>query len=1144
VFIHLHLHSEYSLVDSTVRLPELIKATAAAGMPAVALTDESALFGLVRFFKAAESAGIKPLAGADVWVDYEGEAHRLTLLCQHNEGYRNLCRLLSSGYEQRTAGSQPRVQLAQVADCATGLIALSGRQGPMAAAFAAHRESVALARAAQLQQLFPDRLYLELNRLGFAGEEQLNQAALWLACERDLPIIASNDVRFLAREDFEAHEARVAIHDGQVLADPRRQRKYRPEQYLKTPAEMAQTFADLPMALANTVELSKRLNLELKLGKYFLPDYPTPKHQSIGEYLAELSHEGLQQRIAVLTANGVMVTSEEGYRERLDIEIGVINKMGFPGYFLIVADFIRWGKANGVPVGPGRGSGAGSLVAYALGITDLDPLRYELLFERFLNPERVSMPDFDVDFCMDTRDKVIDYVADKYGRNQVSQIITFGTMAAKACIRDAGRVLGFPFPVVDGLAKLIPNTLGIELADAANDPELRDRLAADEEARSIFDLALKLEGLTRNAGKHAGGVVIAPTALTDFVPLYFEDAGEGAVTQFDKDDVEAAGLVKFDFLGLRTLTILKWALQAIERRHGVVVDLNALPLDDAKTYALLKRCHTTAVFQLESRGMKELIRKLQPDTFEDIIALCALFRPGPLQSGMVDDFVERKHGRQEISYPHPALETVLKPTYGVIVYQEQVMQIAQVLAGYSLGGADLLRRAMGKKKPEEMAQQRAIFEAGAGKNGVDATVATDIFDLMEKFAEYGFNKSHSAAYALIAFQTAWLKAHYCAEFMAATLSSDMDNTDKVVEFADDLKVLGVKLLPPDVNASEWMFAATGDREIRYGLGAIKGMGQGACEAVVEQRQRGGPFRDLFDFTQRLDLAKFNRRTLEVLVHSGALDSLGANRATLMFHLPQAVKLSEQQARDRASGQVDLFGGTPTADPPKYQPQGEFALLARLKAERDTLGRYLSGHPLDHYRTPLTSLGILTLAEIPARVPKKVRRGQEPQMLVAGQITAVRRRGENQAFVRIDDGHGALELAFFSEAFNEYSRLLTTDTLLLAEGGASFDEFSGGYQLRVKQAFALEEGLARHLVLIRLHAAASADVQLAQELRRLLEPVRGGATRVHVQLQRTAGRAELALGEDWQVHGSAVLSEALGKLPAVTSVELVYKRRAS
>ena len=1142
MFIHLHLHSEYSLVDSTIRLPDLAKATRAAGMPAVALTDESALFGLVRFFKETENAGIKALAGADVWLEEGEEAFRLTLLCQHQGGYRNLCRLLTDAYARRRAGHLPRWKLADLDDYAEGLVALSGRLGPLVQACANGRDALALKRLERLRQLFPERLYLELTRLGFAGETEGNQAQLWLAGVGDLPVLASNDVRFIAHEDFEAHEARVAIHDGHVLADPRRPRNYRAEQYLKTPAEMAALFADLPLALANTVELAKRLNLELKLGTYYLPAYPTPRGQPVEDWLKELSEEGLGQRLAMLEANKVLIGTRADYAERLAIEIGVINRMGFPGYFLIVADFIRWAKDNGVPVGPGRGSGAGSLVAYALGITDLDPRRYDLLFERFLNPERVSMPDFDVDFCMDTRDRVIDYVADKYGRSQVSQIITFGTMAAKACIRDTGRVLGLPYPVVDGIAKLIPNTLGIELADAANEPELKERLERDDEARMVFELALKLEGLTRNAGKHAGGVVIAPSALSDFVPMYYEAAGEGAVTQFDKDDVEAAGLVKFDFLGLRTLTILKWAVEAVRRRHAVEIDLNALPLEDEKTYALLKRCHTTAVFQLESRGMKELIKKLQPDTFEDIIALCALFRPGPLQSGMVDDFVERKHGRQEIRYPHPSLEAVLKPTYGVIVYQEQVMQIAQVLAGYSLGGADLLRRAMGKKKPEEMAKQRAIFEQGAGENGVDPVLATAIFDLMEKFAEYGFNKSHSAAYALVAFQTAWLKAHYCAEFMAATLSSDMDNTDKVVEFAEDLKLSRIRLDPPDVNASDWMFTATANDAIRYGLGAIKGMGQAACELIVRERQARGPYRDLFDFCARLDLTRLNKRSFEVLVASGALDALGPNRATLLAALPAALKMAEQQASDRASGQIDLFGGTPLAQAPQFTEVPESPLLERLKGERDTLGRYLSGHPIDHWRPGLREIAATALVDVPARVPKKVRRGQEPQLLLAGQITAVRRRGEEQAFVRIDDGSATLELAFFKEAWQQFNRLLTADTLLLAEGAASFDEYSGGYQLRVKHAMRVEEALEQCLLALRVTLKPATTPGFALELRHWLEPLCGGSTTLSVCVQPAAGgRVDVQLGSAWRLRGALALREQLERHPAVAAVQMKFRR---
>src|SRR5580698_1370005 len=883
-FVHLRVHTEYSLSDSVVRIAELVAATAAAGMPAVAVTDQNNLFAMVKFYREALKCGVKPLIGVDLLVREEGERaqpSRLTLLCQTPEGYRNLTRLVSRAYLEGQERGVPRIERSWLSEenC-TGLIALSGAaDGDVGRALCNAREADAERLLSAWLTLFPGRYYLELQRLGRAAEETYVAAAVALAGRRAVPVVATNDVRFLRAEEFDSHEARVCIHDGALLADPGRVRRYSRQQYLRTPQEMAALFADVPEALANSVEIARRCSVVLSLGEARLPQYPLPQGVSTEEYLHAESSRGLIGR-----CKG---TVPAAHNERLARELEVICQMGFAGYFLIVADFIRWARGNGVPVGPGRGSGAGSLVAYSLGITDLDPLRYDLLFERFLNPERVSMPDFDIDFCMDGRDRVIEYVAHKYGRERVSQIITYGTMAAKAVVRDVGRVLGLTYGYVDRIAKLIPFELGITL-DAAleKEPGLQRLYENEDEVKNLIDLARSLEGLTRNAGMHAGGVVIAPSVLTDFAPLYRDAAGGAVVTQFDKDDVEAAGLVKFDFLGLRTLTIIDRAVALInrERAAGVAaLDIGTLPMEDAPSYALLKSCRTTAVFQLESRGMKDLIRRLQPDCFEDIVALVALFRPGPLQSGMVDDFINRKHGRSDgpVDYLPPSLETILKPTYGVILYQEQVMQIAQVLAGYTLGGADLLRRAMGKKKAEEMAQQRSIFVSGAVAHGVREQLAAYIFDLMEKFAGYGFNKSHSAAYALLSYQTAYLKAHYPAQFMAAVLAADMEHTDKVVTLIKECADSGLKVLPPDVNASVYEFAACDDKSIRYGLGAVRGVGEGAVEALIGERAAHGPYTTLADLCRRLDMQKANRRVLEALLRSGSLDALGPNRATLM-----------------------------------------------------------------------------------------------------------------------------------------------------------------------------------------------------------------------------------------------------------------------
>ncbi|HXO15452.1 MAG TPA: DNA polymerase III subunit alpha, partial [Steroidobacteraceae bacterium] len=961
-FVHLRLHTEYSLSDSVVRVPELVAAVAAAGMPAVAVTDQGNLFAMMKFYREALQAGVKPLVGVDLQVAEEGERQqptRLTLLCQSPGGYRNLARLVSRAYLEGQEHGTPRIERGWLsATDLEGLIGLScATEGDIGRALIHARERDAERALDAWLRLFPGRFYLELQRLGRPFEEPYIAGAIALAGRSGAPVVATNDVRFLKPEQFESHEARVCIHDGTLLADSGRVRRYSHQQYLRTPQEMAALFADVPEALANSVEIARRCSLTLTLGEVRLPQYPLPAGVSTEEFLRAEAARGLAARFPAAAS------APPAYHERLERELQVICQMGFAGYFLIVADFIRWAREHGVPVGPGRGSGAGSLVAYSLRITDLDPLKYDLLFERFLNPERVSMPDFDIDFCMDGRDRVIEYVAGKYGRERVSQIITYGTMAAKAVVRDVGRVLGMAYGYVDRIAKLIPFELGITLDGALEkEPELKRLYQSEDEVKNLIDLARSLEGLTRNAGMHAGGVVIAPSVLTDFAPLYRDASGGNVVTQFDKDDVEAAGLVKFDFLGLRTLTIIERAAAFINRARpaeGASLAVSTLPMDDAPTYALLKSCRTTAVFQLESRGMKDLIRRLQPDCFEDIVALVALFRPGPLQSGMVDDFINRKHGRSDgpIDYLHPSLEPILKPTYGVILYQEQVMQIAQVLAGYTLGGADLLRRAMGKKSPAEMAQQRSVFVSGAVARGVREQVAVHIFDLMEKFAGYGFNKSHSAAYALLAYQTAYLKAHYPAAFMAAVLSADMDHTDKVVTLIKECTDLGLAVLPPDVNASRYEFAACGERSIRYGLGAVRGVGQGAAEALIAERSARGAYSGLEDLCRRLDLQKVNRRMLEALLRAGSLDGLGANRATLMDRLSAAMHLGDQNTRAHAAGQHDLFGlaseGRASAAPVRAAATlPEWSEAVRLAGERETLGLYLTGHPLARFESSL------------------------------------------------------------------------------------------------------------------------------------------------------------------------------------------------
>ena len=1168
-FVHLHLHTEYSLVDSVVRIAPLMAAVADHGMPAVALTDQSNLFALVKFYRNALARGIKPLIGLDLLLADEDDPQRpsrMVLLCQNRDGYRNLTRLVSRTYLEGQHRGVPMARREWLdTDTTQGLIALSGGiQGDIGRAVISGREDLAAARSEHWARRFPERFYLEVTRTGRPGEEACLAEAVTLGDRLGLPLVATNDVRFLAPDDFAAHDARVCIHQGRTLEDGDRPREYSEGQYLRSAEEMAALFADLPEALANSVEIARRCNVEMRLGESFLPEFPVPAGRTTDEHLRLEATARLEDKLA---GGGLQGGTRADYEARLARELEVICSMGFPGYFLIVADFIAWARNNGVPVGPGRGSGAGSLVAWVLGITDLDPLEHDLLFERFLNPERVSMPDFDVDFCMEGRDRVIDYVAERYGRDQVSQIITYGTMAAKAVVRDAGRVLGHPYGYIDRIAKLIPFELGITLDKALEqEPELAQLYRDDDEVRGVIDLARKLEGLVRNAGKHAGGVVIAPTTLTDFAPLYCEEGGHNVVTQFDKDDVEAAGLVKFDFLGLRTLTVIDRAVVNVntqrERQGEPPVAIGEVAMDDAQTFELLRACRTTAVFQLESRGMKDLIKRLQPDSFEDLVALVALFRPGPLQSGMVDDFIARKHGDQDavIDYLHPDLEPVLKPTYGVILYQEQVMQIAQVLAGYSLGGADLLRRAMGKKKPEEMAKQREVFVSGAEARGVETATATHIFDLMEKFAGYGFNRSHSAAYAVLSYQTAWLKAHYPAAFMAAVMSTDMDHTDKLVSLKDDCRELGIEIEPPDVNRSHFAFGVSGGVAIRYGLGAIKGVGRGAVEAVVTERDANGPYRDLMEFCRRVDLERVNRRTLEALVKAGAMDDIGANRRTLMTLLPEAVKSAEQEARACAAGQDDLFG-LPTAPPPRPAVQenrrlAEWNEQERLAAEKESLGLYLTGHPFHAVARDACHFTSGTLRDITSARPPAATEGERDysqsrrEVVVAGLIIDIRKRG-NRVTVVLDDDTGRIEASLFSEAFMDNRHLLVKDRIIVVEGRMRYDEFIDGWTVVVRTLRDIDrviEERARHLVL-SLDVNGSGREVLAS-LHDILLPYReghdGGGARtdrarcdVAVQYVGSDATVRLNLGEEWCIRPTRDLRDKLEDLLGSGGVRLVY-----
>ena len=1163
-FIHLRLHTEFSLVDGIVKIKPLVKRLAELNMPAVGVTDHANLFSLVKFYKAALGQGIKAVAGADVLIfnpEDPATPYRMTLLVNNHSGYITLTELISKAYQEGQHQGIPMLRQEWLKANHQGLIALSGgMSGDIGKTLLAENHEEAKRLARQWGALFEQSFYLELIRVGKPDEERYIAAAVELALATDLPVVATNDVRFIYQKDFAAHEVRVCINQGRVLDDSRRPKDYTDQQYLRSTEEMLALFADIPEALANTVEIAKRCNLKLTLGENFLPDFPVPEGMNLGEFMAEESMKGLEERLLHYPAVG-KGTDEENrrvYYERLDFELKMITQMGFPGYFMIVADFIQWAKNNLIPVGPGRGSGAGSLVAYALKITDLDPIEFDLLFERFLNPERVSMPDFDVDFCMDRRDEVIDYVARHYGRDHVAQIITYGSMAAKAVIRDVGRVLDFAYGFVDRLAKLIPFEIGMTLTKALQDsPDLKQLYDTEEEVKSLIDMALSLEGTVRNAGKHAGGVVISPTKLTDFTPRYCDQEGNNLVTQFDKDDVEAVGLVKFDFLGLRTLTIIDWALQDINAKHkhlGMpLVDITTIPRDDPDSYKLLTNAQTTAVFQLESRGMKELIKKLKPDCFDDIIALVALFRPGPLESGMVDDYINVKHGAKA-EYAHPLLVPILKPTNGVILYQEQVMQIARELALYTLGGADMLRRAMGKKKAEEMAKEREKFTTGAVENQVDEPIATYVFDLMEKFAGYGFNKSHSAAYALVAYQTAWLKAHFPAEFMAAVLSADMDNTDKVVVLIEECRQMKLTILPPTLNVSNYRFAVNDKNRIVYGLGAIKGVGQAAIEDMLKERENNGPFSGLYDLCKRVDLRKFNRRVLDALIRAGAFDEFDDNRARHLAELPTALRVAEQHGKMAQTGQNDLFS-LPGSDSETENNNNNAADNTdaystivepwsdneRLAAEKQTLGLFLTGHPIDQYEPELKNF---THGKIGAL---QVSRGSV-EARIAGLVVEVRTRqtkqGKTMGFAILDDKTGRLECAVFGEVYDKYKGLFTRDNLLIAEGALGVDNFSGGLRLTVEKLYDMDQARESFSRGLKLTWNAAEDPQettpYIEKLSAVLAPFKGGSCPVSISYTSAYAQAAVQLGDEWRIHPTDELISRLKSLFGASAVEVRYR----
>lgn len=1103
MFVHLRLHTEFSVVDGTTRIDDAIERAAADGQPALAITDLNNLFGGVKFYKAARAAGVKPVLGAEVNLEgLEGDTRvpppaggptpavqRVLLLVQTHQGYLNLCELLARAWTQGVVRDQAFVRWSWLQSLSEGLILLSGgAAGPVGHALLAGDEARAAECALRLAQAFPHRFYLEVHRAGRPDDERHVQAVVPLAARLGLPVVATHPVQFLAPEDYEAHEARVCIAEGEILANPKRVRRFTREQYFKSAAEMAALFADLPSALANTVEIARRCNLTLTLGKPRLPDFPIPpvdgRQLDTEAYFRHVSRQGLEERLQHLYPDEAERDRERPrYLQRLDFELDTIVKMGFPGYFLIVSDFIQWAKTHGCPVGPGRGSGAGSLVAYALKITDLDPLRYNLLFERFLNPERVSMPDFDIDFCQTNRDRVIDYVKDKYGKDAVSQIATFGTMAARAAIRDVGRVLDFAYGFCDGISKLVPNKPGMSVTlqyppnpkkdgDKNNyaiemEPLLAERVQKEEEVRQLIELAQKLEGLTRNVGMHAGGVLIAPGKLTDFCPLYQQPGSTSTVSQYDKDDVEAVGLVKFDFLGLATLTILELAKDFIVARHPDQRDFafERIPLDDAATYELFQQGRTEAVFQFESRGMQGMLRDAKPTRLEDLIALNALYRPGPMD--LIPSFVARKHGREPVEYPHPLVEPVLAETYGIMVYQEQVMQTAQVLGGYSLGGADLLRRAMGKKKPEEMAKHREIFREGAARNGISQDKADEVFDLMEKFAGYGFNKSHAAAYSLLAYHTAWLKVHYTAEFFCANMTIELDDTDKLKVLVEDAQSFGIRFEGPDINRGSYRFEPVSDREIRYGLGAVKGTGQQAIDAIVAAREgRGvgpsghvaGPFTSLFDFCSRVDRSRVNKRTVEALIKAGAFDRLHLNRAALLASLDRAFEwAAAQEANAQQGGLFDALGdgghGSAAEAPPLVDAL-PWGVKERLAHEKAALGFYFSGHLFDEVEAEVRRFAKVRLADVVD--------SREPFLVagIVGDLRVINGQRGKVAIFKLDDKSAVLEATADEGLIQTHRNLLKDDELVIAQVLAQPDRFSGGLRLKVQQLWDLPTARCR------------------------------------------------------------------------------------
>ncbi len=1157
-FVHLHVHSQYSLLDGAIRLQDLLDTARSYNMPAVTVTDHGNMFGALEFYEKAHKAGLKPIIGCEVYLaprsrfDRQGRgdnggggdedrSYHLVLLAKDVTGYQNLMKLVSSAYLEGFY-YKPRIDKEILRKWNEGLIGLSAcLKGEVAWNLLRNQEENARKAAQEYAEIFgPGNFYLELQANGIPEQAIVNEGLIRLGRDLGLPLVATNDCHYLRRSDARAHEILLGIQTGKTILDEKRMKFSTDQLYFKSPEEMAQEFAHVPEALENTVAIAEQCNLKLELGAYHFPVFPLEKGESIEDRFEKTVWEGFEKRLPLIRKKRSSFSEKDlkEYEERLRYELDVIRQMGFPAYFLIVADFINYAKSHGIPVGPGRGSAAGSLVAYVMSITDLDPIEHGLIFERFLNLERISMPDIDVDFCIHGREEVFKYVTEKYGKDRVAQIATFGTMQARAVIRDVGRALAMPYNEVDRIAKLIPSSPGMTLQKAFQlEPRLAELQREDPQLRELFEIAFALEGLTRHASTHAAGVVMADKPIVEYMPLYKGQEDE-VVSQYSMKYVEKAGLIKFDFLGLRNLTVINNAVQLIRENHGIDLRIEELPLDDRDTYELLSRADTTGVFQLESSGMRDILVRLRPENFADIVALVALYRPGPLESGMVETYIQGKHGQIEVSYELEELRPILQPTYGVILYQEQVMKIASVLANYTLGEADILRRAMGKKNPEVMAAQRDRFLAGAKENRIDLAKANHIFDLMEKFAGYGFNKSHSAAYALIAYQTAYLKTHYSTEFMAALLNSFLSNTDQVVKLINECKEKGIEILPPDVNASSKDFTVV-EGKIRFGLGAVKNVGEAAIEVILETRHEKGSFLSLTDFCQRVDTAKVNRRVLEQLIKCGAFDSIHGSRARVMAGLDSALEKAQAMQRDRQSGQINMFDllRSQQKTPPQPLPDvPDWDTRLTLQFEKEALGFYISGHPLDFYAD---RLAVFCSADT-----QKVREKAEgTEAVLCGMVSITKelttKKGDRMAFLALEDKEGVVEVVAFSEAFSQARGLLEGDEPLVVIGKVQHDE--KGSKIIANSILTLDDAQVQAVDSVRIHLRAERlDRDGLTRLRHLLMNHPGDCKTFLHLLVESQGEAVIALNSKLQVNPTRAFFEEMDQYFGPHSVEAVHR----